>query len=114
MKKIWLLVAALTALAFFVACNKQTPPRLDYTEKDKKGDYSYHGLPGEAFIGGTPAEDKYHGYHTHGDDHAKPADDKKKPDEKKPEDKKPDEKKPEDKKPEDEKPDEKKPEEKTK
>jgi hypothetical protein len=90
MKKVALLAAALIAVACLLACNKQTPPKLDYSEKLNKGVYDAKGLPGDGHVGGTPLEDKYHGYHG-GDEHgtkAPPPTDKQ-PTDKQPTDKAP-------------------------
>ena len=80
MRNYLLLAIALIAVAFLLACNKQKPPKLDYTEKMQKGVFSNHGLPGDGYVGRTPEEDKFHGFHEG---------DGKKPEEKKPEEKKP-------------------------
>ena len=114
MKKLIALTAAIVAIAFLVNCNKQKPPTLDYTQKFKDGTYEVKGLPGDGHVGGTPLEDKYHGYHSaHGDKDPVKKPDEAKPDEKKPIDKKPDAVNPEEKKPvEEKKPEDKKAEEK--
>ncbi len=62
MNKIWLLAAALLALVFTFACNKQKPPKLDYTEKLEKGLFTPNGMPGDGHVGGTHEEHRYHGY----------------------------------------------------
>ena len=62
MNKIWLLAAALLALVFTFACNKQKPPKLDYTEKMEKGVFTPNGMPGDGHVGGTREEHRYHGY----------------------------------------------------
>jgi hypothetical protein len=62
MNKIWLLAAALLALVFTFACNKQKPPKLDYTEKLEKGLFAPNGMPGDGHVGGTHEEHRYHGY----------------------------------------------------
>jgi hypothetical protein len=62
MKK-WLLVFSLcAAVSVLGACNKQKPPKLDYTEKSQQGVYTTHGLPGDNFVGTPESESKYTGY----------------------------------------------------
>ncbi len=116
MNFVWKLVLGIGALALLNSCYEKKVVKLDYTERLKSGYYTPHGLPGDGFVGRTPAEDKAHGYHEcpgHEGDVAKPDQGKKidTPDEVKPEEKKPEVVKPEEKKPEEVKPEEKKPEE---
>jgi hypothetical protein len=92
MKK-WLpLVALLAVLGLLLSCNKEKPPKLDYTEKFQNGTYTAVGMPGDTVAGSPEGDKKY--MNTVG-----PTGDKK------PEDQKPEDKKPEDKKPEDQKQD---------
>lgn len=53
------LIVALCACAGLIACNKQKPPKLDYTEKLQAGVYSPHGLPGETAPGTPESDAKY-------------------------------------------------------
>ncbi len=106
MRKHLLLAIALIAIAFIFACNKQKPPILDYTEDMQKGMYTPYGLPGDGYVGRTPEEDKFHGYHgAESAKHEEKQPEEKQPEEKQPEEKQPEEKQPEEKQPEDEKTD---------
>ncbi len=55
---IWLSLA-LAAWAGLLACNKQKPPKLDYTEKVQAGMYTPVGLPGETAPGTPENDSKY-------------------------------------------------------
>ena len=61
-KRLAFLTVTLLAVASVAACNKQKAPRLDYTEKMKKGLFSPNGLPGENHVGATDEEKKFQGY----------------------------------------------------
>jgi hypothetical protein len=61
--KSWLLLSALLiAIMFAFSCNKQKPPKLDYTEKFQSGEYGAVGMPGDNFVGTPESGKKYTGF----------------------------------------------------
>lgn len=57
------LALVIASLALLTSCYERKVVKLDYSERLKEKYYTPTGLPGEAHVGRTGTEDKYHGMH---------------------------------------------------
>ncbi len=59
MRRFYFALISLLFLLSTIACNKERPRKLDYTNKEKAGLYSATGLPGEGYVGQPDSATKF-------------------------------------------------------